>query len=98
MTDLPLRPHLKNYRGGKAELRDRNAEFNRRMHMIAEYANKLIANDPSENQMLHFALIAADLGVSADDVRFALSNGGYNGLTIMVRPNDRIALEHYKTK
>lgn len=96
MATIPLTPHLKSYRGAKQDLQRKTAEKNQRYHRIADYVNHLIANDPRPSQQYLFALIAAELKVDVQDVRFAISDGGYNGITLQIFDNDRPALERYK--
>lgn len=98
MTDLPLRPHLKQYRGSKENLRRKNTEYNAMAHKVAAHVNRLIANNPNEMQQYMFASIAHDLGFTTDQVRAAISDGGYNGITIGVKEADRGELAQYKSK
>jgi|GEM_PF-2408242 len=96
MANIPLTPHLKNYRGSKEALRRKTAAFNAMAHRVADHVNTLMANNPSEIQQYHFYEIAHDLGLSVDDVRSAISDGGYNGITLGVRDEGRQALACFK--
>ncbi|WP_245432954.1 hypothetical protein [Mesorhizobium sp. WSM3866] len=95
MPILPLRPSLKSYRGGKANVQLKTAKANALAQRIADHINMLIANDPHEMQQYLFASIARDLGCSTDAVRSAISDGGYNGISIRVLGDDRRALARY---
>lgn len=96
MANVPLTPNLRNYRGAKPNLQRKMAEFNARAHRIAEHVNTLMANNPSEIQQYMFGSIAHELGMTEDDVREAISDGGYNGITLGVRGTGREALVRYK--
>lgn len=96
MSIFPLRAHQKVYRGAKEKLRREAAEVNAKRHRITEYVNSLAANDPREIQQYSFASIARELGVTDDDVRGAIGDGGYNGITFGVRDAEREALASYK--
>jgi hypothetical protein len=63
---------------------------------VADYVNRKLANNPSEVQQLMFGFIADDLGLDEDTVRGAISDGGYNGITIRVTAGERYALAGYK--
>jgi hypothetical protein len=65
-------------------------------HRVAEHVNMLIANNPDAIQEHMFASIAHDLGLSTDQVRSAISDGGYNGITIRVTEDARRELVRYK--
>lgn len=97
MTALPLQPRLKSYRGAKEQLQRRTTDFNRMAQRVVDHVNTLIANDPREVQMYIFANIAIDLGLTTDEVRSAIYHGGYNGITVGVTDEDRIALARYKS-
>ncbi|MEH3063666.1 MAG: hypothetical protein PGN33_13295 [Methylobacterium radiotolerans] len=96
MSIFPIEPQLEVYRGSKENLRRRAAEKNATRHRVAEHVNRLAADNPDELQQYHFADIARDLGVPVDEVRSAISDGGYNGITFGVRRPDREALARYK--
>jgi hypothetical protein len=96
MTDLPLMPRLKSYRGANPKKQRQTASMNSNAARIVDHLNRLIANDPSEVQMHAFEYIAIDLGVSVEDVRAAIPGGGYNGITLRVTPADREVLACYK--
>lgn len=98
MPNLPLRPNLRDYRGQKEILRRRNDEYNRIAQRVADHVNRLVADDPDEIQQYFFGSIAIDLGLDVDDVRSAISNGGYNGITLRVTEDDRRAMAGYKSK
>jgi len=65
---------------------------------VAAHLNRLIASNPDETQQYMFANLAHDLGYSTDEVRTAISDGGYNGITFHVNSDDRRALDHFKTR
>jgi predicted transcriptional regulator of viral defense system len=94
MADLPVQPRLTHYRGGKETLRRKAAEANELAWKIANYVNRLIANNPAENQQIIFATVAIDLNVDTEDVRNALP-GGHNGWTFQVNAQNRKDLERY---
>jgi hypothetical protein len=47
--------------------------------------------------MYTFDSIARNLGLTVDEVRSALPEGGYNGISFGVREEDRRALARFKT-
>lgn len=96
MPELPLQPQLVIYRGSKENLRRRADEKNAIRHRVAEYVNQLAANNPDEMQQYFFGNIARELGVPEEEVRSAISDGGYNGITLGVRGPEREALARYK--
>lgn len=96
MSIFPIEPQLEVYRGSKENLRRRANEKNAIRHRVAEHVNRLAANNPDECQQYTFATIARELGVPVDEVRAALGDGGYNGITFGVRGPDREALARYK--
>lgn len=98
MAAIPLSPKLKYYRGGKESIRRKTAEFNAKARRIADHVNRLMADNPREIQQYMFASIARDLGFTTDEVRNAISDGGYNGITLGVRGQDREALERYRSQ
>jgi hypothetical protein len=98
MAILPLRPYLKHYSGSQENPRRKTAEYNEMAIRVVEHVNALIANNADENQQYMFAEIAIDLGLTADQVRSAISYGGHNGITIHVTEEDRVALARYKSK
>lgn len=95
MANFPLRPRYKAYRGSKESVRRKIDEFNGKARRIAEHVNRLVANNPNTVQVYGFANIAIDLGYSVDEVRSAISNGGFNGITFGVNDEDRAALKSY---
>ncbi|WP_454619351.1 hypothetical protein [Bradyrhizobium cenepequi] len=95
LPNLPLRPKLKNYAGSNEARRRKIAEYNRTAHKVADHVNRLIANNPDEIQQYFFASLALDLGFNVDDVRSAISDGGYNGRTLRVTEDDRKELARY---
>lgn len=97
MSQLPIRPRLKTYRAAKENLRRRTAEYNAMAMRVTDHLNREIANDPGEIQQYSFALLAIDLRLTTDQVRSAISNGGYNGITVGVTPQDREAMARYKS-
>jgi hypothetical protein len=98
MSILPLTPNLRDYRGSKENLRRKNAEYNAMAHRVAEHVNRRIADNPNKIQQYMFANIAHDLGFTTDQVRAAISDGGYNGRTIGVTEDDRKELTLYLSK
>lgn len=96
MVVVPIIPHLEKYRGSKEAIRLQTAEFNRMAQRIADYVNTLIANNPNETQVYMFSAIARDLRLDVDDVRRAISDGSYNGITVGVRESERRSLARYK--
>lgn len=96
MPSLPLTPHLKRYGGSKESLRRKNTEYNLMAQRVADYINKQIAANPNEIQQYFFGDVAAKLGLSVDQVRDAISDGGYNGITIRVQDKDRVTLSLFK--
>jgi hypothetical protein len=97
MAHLPFEARLKQYRGAKETLRRKCAEENRARMKVAKHVNRLVANDPSEVQQILFGYIAADLGVTKDQVRNAIGDGGSNGITFRVTERAREMLARYKT-
>lgn len=98
MPGVPIQPRIKSYRGAKPALQRKNAEENERARRIVDYVNHLIANNPEEQQQQYlFGYIAIDLKVDVEQVRSAIEAGGYNGISLRVTPDDRPALERYKT-
>jgi hypothetical protein len=81
---LPVRPAFDDYRGSKENRLRKAAEFNSMAQRVADHVNSLAANDPHRQQYM-FASIARDLGLTTDQVRSALPDGGYNGITLSVR-------------
>jgi hypothetical protein len=92
---LPISPRLKRYSGSKPELMRKSLSEQAIAIKIAEHVNALIANNPSEIQQYIFADIASDLDVTTEQVRSAISDGGYNGITLRVREVDREKLKRY---
>jgi hypothetical protein len=88
---------LKNYRGSKENLRRKTAQQNATGHRIARHVNTLVANNPAEIQQYIFAMIAHDLGIATDEVRSAISDGGYNGITICVTEDARREMNRFKS-
>jgi hypothetical protein len=96
MALAPIVPYFKQYRGRKEDVRRKVDCFNATAQRIADYVNKLIANDPHELQVYSFGMIAIDLGVSVDVVHEAISDGGCNGITVRVTEEDRRSIAHLK--
>lgn len=96
MSQVPLVPRLKTYRGSKPDLRRKCAEQNARAQRIVDHINRLIANDPAEMQQYLWGFVALDLGVTPEQVGDAVTGGGHNGISIRVTDADRAALERYK--
>ncbi len=97
MAALPLTAQFKSYRGSKENLRRKSVQDAFVAQRIATYVNGLVANNPDETQQYIFASIAHDLGVTTEEVRSAISDGGYNGITFGVREENRRALARFKT-
>jgi hypothetical protein len=95
MVHLPLTARFTDYRGSKDNLRRKATENAVTARRIADHVNGLIANNPDDVQQYFFASIAHDLGVSDEDVRSAISDGGYNGMTLRVTEYDRRELARY---
>jgi hypothetical protein len=97
MPRFPLRPNLKKYRGSQERAAQKNREYNATARKVAAYLNRLVANNPDTTQQYMFEDIAQALGYSVDDVRSAISNGGYNGITFQdIDEADRRDLAGYK--
>src|SRR5262245_17550347 len=94
MSRLPIQPRRKSYRGSKGHLKLRVIEHNRMAQEVADYLNKLIANDSSDVQTYLFASLAHDLRLTVEEVRSALP-GGYNGITVGVDPLGRQAMTRF---
>jgi hypothetical protein len=97
MAILPLTARFKSYRGSKENLRRKSVAAAVVAQRISTYVNGLIANNPREIQQYMFASIARDLGLTTEEVRSAISDGGYNGITFGVREDDRRELARFKT-
>jgi hypothetical protein len=97
IAPLPLAAQFDIYRGSKEYLLRKSAEKALVAERIATYVNGLVANNPDEKQMYTFASIARNLGVTSEEVRSALPDGGYNGISFGVREEDRRALARFKT-
>ena len=89
MSTLPLRPHLKVYRGPNACTRQKVDAHNVLVQRIADHVNALAANDPRPIQNYTFATIAADLGLTKIQVRSAVLGGVANGLMFSVTSAQR---------
>ena len=98
MPQLPVQPRFKSYLGSKENLRRKAAEHNAMAQRVADYVNSLAANNPNEIQQYTFSTIARDLGFTTDQVRSAIGDGGYNGITFGVRKAEREALAAIKSK
>ena len=103
MSDSPPKagshtPGVTAIRALRMHPRRKTAEYNEMATRVVEHVNALIANNADENQQYMFAEIAIDLGLTADQVRSAISYGGHNGITIHVTEEDRVALARYKSK
>ncbi len=97
MPSLPIRPNLKHYSGAKDSIRRKVNEHNAKLQRIADHLNRLIADNPNEMQQHLYGYIAIDLGVSLQDVQEASPEGGSNGITLRVRPEDRPLMERYRS-
>lgn len=96
MSNLPISPRWKDYRGGKRHLQIKMVERNKTATRIVDYLNTLIANNPEEIQVYMFAFLANDLGLETNEVREAIPGGGSNGITIRVTEEDRRNLVRFK--
>ena len=96
MSRPPLTPNLKSYRGSKPNLTRKNHDYNAMATRVAHHVNVLVADNPNETQQYMFARIAAELGLTTDQVRSAISDGGWNGITVFVTQDDRQELARYK--
>jgi 16S rRNA C1402 N4-methylase RsmH len=94
---LPSIPRYKRYRGSKPQLQRKNAQEIETAHRIAKEFFRRVADNPLELQVHYFATIAADLGVTTEQVRAAIGGGGYNGITLRIDQTDRRELERYKS-
>ena len=92
MKQVPVKPRLKSVGGS------RSTEHNTIAVRVVDHVNKLVANDPDENQQYDFENIARDLDLDKEQVRSAIANGGGNGITLRVRTEDRASLAPYKTQ
>lgn len=97
MPFLPFTAQFKHYAGAKPELRRKNNEAFAVATRIAEHVNRLVANNPNELQQYYFASIAAEMDVTTNQVRSAISDGGYNGITLRVTGEDREELKRYES-
>jgi hypothetical protein len=97
MPVLPLTPHLKFYGGSKEALQRRNADYNSMATKVAGHVNSLIADNPDRSQMYTFATIARDLRLTVAQVREALPEGGFNGISFGVTEEDRAKLARFKS-
>jgi hypothetical protein len=95
MAILPLTARFKHYRGSKEALHRKSSEAAAVAQRVANHVNTLIANNPDETQQYFFGSIAHDLGLTTDQVRSAISDGGYNGITLRVSKEDRVALARF---
>lgn len=95
MPQVPIQGRYKDYRGGKPAMRDRVAAHNAMVDRVIAYINAQIVNDPDELQQILYGFVALDLGLTKEQVASAVMYGGSNGLTIRVRPEDRLALERH---
>ncbi len=98
MPILPISPRLTRYSGSKPELMRKSLSGQAIAIKIAEHVNTLVANNSAEIQQYIFADIASDLDVTTEQVRSAISDGGYNGITLRVRDEDRAKLKRYISK
>lgn len=88
MPGLPIQPHFKGY-GRSERTHERAAAFNHMAQRVADHIHKLILEDPASMQVYSFGQIALTLGLDVDDVRAAISGGGYNGISFGVDAADR---------
>lgn len=96
MPQVPIQPRLKSYRGANEATRRQVAKYNAMAIRVADHINRQIANDPSEHQQYLFGFVAIDLGLTKEQVRSAIEDGGFNGITLAIHAMDRLALEPYK--
>lgn len=98
MSRLPIQPNLKTYRGSKENLRRKNADHNLIAYRVADHINQLIFGNPSSMQQYIFAEIASDLDLTVEQVRSAISDGGFHGRTIgKITQRERNELAKYIT-
>ncbi len=95
MTQVPVQGRYKEYRGGKPALRDQVAAHNAMVDRVITHINTQVAKDPDELQQILYGFVALDLGLTKEQVASAMMYGGSNGITLRVRPEDRLALERY---
>jgi hypothetical protein len=95
---LPIVPRLKSYSGPLPALRRQAAVHNLMAKRVTDHLNRLIANDPEEEQIYSYDSLAKALGLDALKVRSVISHGGTHALTVRVLPADRKALRKYKAR
>jgi hypothetical protein len=96
MPQVPVQGRYKESRGANAAMREKVAAHNAMVDRIVAYINKQVACDPDELQQYLYGFVAIDLGLTKEQVSSAVMDGGSNGITLRVRPEDRLALERYK--
>lgn len=97
MARLPFVGQTYRYSGQDERKRQKIADKNRMIAAAAKIANQLAADNPNEIQQIYFADIAHKLGCDVEIVRYALSDGGSNGITFRVTERDRELLTRYKS-
>src|SRR5687768_7688690 len=96
MTIVPLLARWDPYRGQKQNLRRKAQEHNEMANRVVAHLNALIANNPEEVQQYSYAVVAHELGLTADEVYSAIRGGGHNAITIKVTAEDRRNLAPFK--
>ncbi|WP_027555094.1 hypothetical protein [Bradyrhizobium sp. Cp5.3] len=95
-TRLPLQPKLDPYRGSKDRLRRKAAEHNAMATRVVYHLNRLIADNPNDQQQYLWYEVARALGLTVEEVGSAVMYGGHNGITVGVTEEGRRALASYK--
>jgi hypothetical protein len=95
MSRLPLQPRLKNITGSTERARRKIIDDNARATRVVELLHRLIAQNPERDQQYHWADVARQLSLSADEVRESVMYGGHHGITIAVSDDDRTFLSRY---
>lgn len=97
MSQVPIQGRYKEYRGANAAMRERVAAHNRMVDRVVAHLNAQIANDPAEQQQYLYGFVALDLGLTKEQISSAVMYGGSNGISLRVLPEDRLAMERYKS-
>ena len=92
MVRPPLYPRINRYSGKDLTKRRKAIEHNAMAERVVDHLNRLIANDPAETQGYIWGFVAHDLKLTLDQVTSAVVDGGSNGITLEVRPEDRAGL------
>lgn len=73
----------------------RVAAHNATVDRVITHINTQVAKDADELQQILYGFVALALGLTKEQVASAVMYGGSNGITLCVRPEDRLALERY---